>query len=95
MPLDEKIDIWSLGCNMYSILTGLPPFYDLKGTRDVKKAVQAGEKAFIDPRYRTRSYAEGKIASAIDLCWKYDPDERIDIGSLVKMLREAVEENGR
>jgi serine/threonine protein kinase len=27
-PLNEKIDVWSLGNNMYSLLTGLTPFYD-------------------------------------------------------------------
>jgi serine/threonine protein kinase len=29
-PLTEKIDVWSLGCNMYAILTGLNPLYDIK-----------------------------------------------------------------
>ena len=29
-PLDESIDVWSLGNNMYSILTGLEPFYNMK-----------------------------------------------------------------
>lgn len=26
-PLNEKIDVWSIGCNMHSILTGLNPLY--------------------------------------------------------------------
>lgn len=35
-PLDEKIDIWSFGCNMYSLLTGLNPFYHYKKDKDMQ-----------------------------------------------------------
>jgi len=81
---------------MYSVLTGMYPFYDLKEDADIRKAVKAGNKGYIDPRYRTRSYVEGRIAEAIDLCWEYDPDKRIDIKALVKLLRDAVQaEDGR
>jgi len=94
-PLDEKIDIWSLGCNMYALLTGMYPFYDIGSTQVVKQKVKDGEKGFIDNRYRTRSFAEKKLAEAIDLCWEFDPNKRIDIESLVKLLREAVRVNDR
>ena len=52
-----------------------------------------GETAFIDPRFRDRSFAESKLVDIIPLCWKYDPDDRIDIFELVRLLREAVKEN--
>ena len=35
VPLNEKIDIWSLGNNMYSILTGMDPFYDDMGDFEI------------------------------------------------------------
>ena len=80
---------------MYSLLTGMVPFYDLKLTSQVREKIKAGQVAFLDPRYRRRSFAEKKLTEAIDLCWKRDPDTRIEIGKLVKFLREAVEENNR
>jgi len=80
---------------MYLLLTGMDPFYNLEHFSEVQEAVKAGKKAFIDPRYRTRSFAERKVAEAIDLCWEYEPDKRLDIGMLVKLLREAVQENAR
>ena len=32
-PLTEKIDVWSLGNNLYSLLTGLDPLYEIKTGR--------------------------------------------------------------
>lgn len=94
-PLDEKIDIWSLGNNMYSVLTGVYPFYDTLETKEVQKKVKAGEVPYIDERWRTRSYAEGKLVELIERCYAFKPDERIDIFDTVRFLRDAVEENTR
>jgi serine/threonine protein kinase len=94
-PLNEKIDIWSLGNNFYGLLTGLAPFYELKHSEDVKQHLKKKEKSFIDPRYRERSYVERKLAEIIELCWEYEPDKRIDIHTLVKLLRDVSAENGK
>jgi len=51
--------------------------------------------SYIDPRYEARSYGEKKLVEIIRLCWEYDPDNRIDIFSIVKMLEEIVRENER
>jgi serine/threonine protein kinase len=95
LPLNEKIDIWSLGNNMYSLLTGLYPLYHETDTHKVQKLLIKGRIGYIDPRYKERSFAEAKLAEIIPLCWKYDPDERISIFELVTRLRRAVAENKR
>ena len=53
------------------------------------------ETAYIDPRYRNRTYAESALVEIMEECWTYDPDERVDIFEVVEFLREAVEENNR
>jgi Uma2 family endonuclease len=52
-----------------------------------------GMTAFIDPRYKQRSFAESKLAEIIPQCWIYDPNQRIDIFQLVNLLRIANEVN--
>jgi serine/threonine protein kinase len=94
-PLNEKIDVWSLGVNVYALLTGLRPFYDADDTETVQAKIIDGETPPIDPRYRGRSYAEGKLVEIIELCWEYDPDKRIDMFQVANFLREAVTENER
>eukprot|EP00978_Attheya_sp_CCMP212_P016410 scaffold42990_cov56-Attheya_sp.AAC.7 len=93
--LDEKIDVFSFGNNIYALLTGLWVFYDTDDDQVVQKKLIDGELAYVDKRYKTRSYAEGKLVQLMEKCWIYDPAERIDIFSAVKFLRKAVAENAR
>ena len=84
--------MYSLGNNLYSLLTGLWIFYDETDTEKIKKRVQAGEKPYIDPRYRERSLAEAKLADIIDQCHSYYPEDRPSIFKIVKFLRDALNE---
>ena len=90
--LTEQVDVYSLGNNMYSLLTGLWIFYDESNTEKVKQRVQAGEKPYIDPRYKKRSLAEAKLAEIIDKCHSYYPEDRPSIFDIVKFLRDALDE---
>jgi hypothetical protein len=54
-----------------------------------------GKLPFIDPRYRTRSFEEGKLVEIMEQCWKYKPDDRPSIFEVVHFLRDAVEESDR
>lgn len=92
-PLNEKIDTFSLGNNMYATLTGVYPYYDVLEMKAVKEKIKKGEKPFIDPRWRERSFAENKLVELIEKCYQYNPDDRVDIFEMVKFLRSAVEEN--
>jgi serine/threonine protein kinase len=88
-PLNEKIDVWSLGMNVYALLTGVNPFYNELTAEGVQQKVVNGEKPYIDPRYRSRSFAEGQVVEIMERCWTYHADERPDIFEIVRLLRAA------
>lgn len=91
-PLNEKIDVYSFGNNMYALLTGLWPFYDETDSgKKAKDRLKLGEKPFIDARYRHRSYSEGLLVELIEKCWAYKPDERPSIFDIIKILRPAAD----
>eukprot|EP00980_Cylindrotheca_fusiformis_P012565 scaffold3084_cov144-Cylindrotheca_fusiformis.AAC.13 len=94
-PLDEKIDIWSFGNNMYALLTGLWIFYENDDDDVIHTKLIDGKTAYIDPRYKKRSYAEQQLVKLIKQCWKYNPEDRPSIFELVDQLRKAVSENLR
>lgn len=60
---------------------------------EIKKRVMNKETAYIDPRWKHKSYAEGVLATLIPKCWKFHPAERITVFELVQALERAVQEN--
>jgi hypothetical protein len=72
----------------------LKPHYDASEFITIKKRVADGETAFIDPRFQERSFGDARLAEIIPLCWKKNPNERIDVFGLVDLLRTAVQTNG-
>lgn len=78
--------------NMYSLLTGLRPFYDSQSTEEVQERIMHGDTPAIDSRYRKRSFVEGKLVEIIERCWAYEPDDRPTIFEIVEFLRDAVVE---
>eukprot|EP00934_Nitzschia_sp_Nitz4_P000581 Nitzschia sp. Nitz4//scaffold184_size43902//14104//16178//NITZ4_007280-RA/size43902-processed-gene-0.14-mRNA-1//-1//CDS//3329539645//581//frame0 len=93
-PLTEKIDVWSYGSNLYAVLTGLSPFYELDEDgeqRDPKERMVEGETAFIDPRYAKRSEAEFTIVKVLLRCFAYNPEDRASIFEIVDMLSGPTE----
>lgn len=57
-----------------------------------QKRVKKGETAFIDRRYKTRSFAEGKLVEIIELCYAYEPEERPSMLEVADFLRKALKE---
>ena len=90
--LNEKIDIFSFGNNVYSLMTGLWPFYENEDDLVVQGELIDGKTAFIDNRYRTRSYSEGQMVELIERCWRYRPEDRPDIFEVVRFLQSALRE---
>lgn len=93
--LNEKLDVYSFGNNIYGLLTGLWVFYENEDDELVQKMVVNGTQAFIDERYRTRSYIEGRLVELMEKCWTYDPKKRISIFEAVAFLKETVKEHER
>jgi serine/threonine protein kinase len=93
-PLDEKIDVYSFGNNIYALLTGLWPQFDGMGENqvDFTAKISKGLKPYVDPRYKTRSFAEGKLVEVLERCWEFDQDKRTSIFEVLDYLRSAVEE---
>jgi hypothetical protein len=75
---------------MYSLLTGLFPFFKTPEEDYVKLKVKRGEKPVIDPRYQNKTFAESKLIEAILRCWEFDPKKRIDAFGVLEILREAL-----
>jgi len=97
-PLDEKIDIFSLGNNFFSMLTGVYPIPDVCKYHQVAQRVKNGTRGFLDPRWKAQSYEEGKLVELIQMCWAQDPADRPTAGEVTSFLRGVVahylEDNG-
>ena len=94
-PLNEKVDVWSFGANVYTVLTGLWVYFHIElDYPEVKKLVKAGQKPYIDDRYRKKgSLVEKALVHVLDRCFEYNADERADIFELVEFLRQTVRDN--
>jgi hypothetical protein len=69
------------------------PFYQEHDNESVKAKLMANQTAFIDPRYRNRSFGESKLVEIIERCWVFDPDKRMDAFQLVQEIRAVIQEN--
>jgi hypothetical protein len=67
-------------------------FYDNDNDELVQKLIIDGKRAYIDPRWKTRSFIEGKLVEVMELCWEADPRKRIDIFKVVSLLRKISED---
>jgi serine/threonine protein kinase len=90
-PLDEMIDVYSFGNNIYVLLTGLWPFYNYSDDRveEVQEMIRNGETPFLDLRYGNESLAEAFLIEIMVDCWSYHPEDRPDMISIVRQLKAA------
>lgn len=86
--LDESVDVWPMGNIIFSILTGLYPYHEHSDIKAIVKRRKEGPP-YIDPRYKTRSYAEGRLVEIMNQCHKLKASERVDIFEVVRHLRET------
>lgn len=90
-PQDESIDVYAYGNNIYTLLTGLWPYYDEYSHEisesDIKRQIVAGKRPFVDPRYRTRSVIEKGLVKIMEKCWAQEREDRPTSYELVKYMR--------
>jgi len=90
-PLDESMDVYSLGNNLYSVLTGKLAWAGLP-LEDVTKKIVNGERLAVPEFYREVP-ATHSLVRVMEACWTYDPEERPSIFDVVEMLEEAVRDH--
>ena len=88
--LNEKIDIFSLGNNIYALLTSLWIFPNDEDEVAQGKLMN-GELSAIDETFSLSSPEEKLLVEIMQQCWRYDSAERIDAFEIVKLLREFLE----
>jgi serine/threonine protein kinase len=91
--IDEGVDTFSLGNNIYCLLTGLWPFYPWDDYHYIQRKLLHHERAYVDPRWRTRSFIEGKLVEIMERTWEHDPTIRTSIFEVVKFLLRAKDEH--
>jgi len=75
---------------IHSLFAGLMPYYDKFDDDSIQKATKKGPP-YIDPRYKKRSFIEGRMVQIMDKCHKLEPSERVSIFEVVRHLRETRE----
>jgi serine/threonine protein kinase len=90
--LDEKIDVWSLGNNFYTLLVGLFPYYHEMHSDGVKTLVKKGEVwPYISDTFRYGSPGEKELVDIIEETWTFNPQDRIDVFAIIQRLRQVIE----
>ncbi|CAO3612935.1 unnamed protein product [Cunninghamella blakesleeana] len=71
----KSVDMWALGCVLYTMLCGFPPFYD-ESIRELTSKVVKGQYTFLSPWWDPISKSAKDLVSHL-LC--IDPNERYTI----------------
>ncbi|KAG2222802.1 hypothetical protein INT45_011612, partial [Circinella minor] len=71
----KSVDMWALGCVLYTLLCGFPPFYD-ESIQVLTEKVAKGQYTFLSPWWDTISESAKDLISHL-LC--IDPEERYTI----------------
>lgn len=89
--VDETADIWSVGNVIFTLLTGLWPYYELPfAQREKLQALTVdGVLPYINPAYARRSNIEYRLVELMMLCYRRDPEERLSIFEVVEHLRHT------
>ncbi|CAG8504249.1 9093_t:CDS:2 [Acaulospora colombiana] len=71
----KSVDMWALGCVLYTMLCGFPPFYD-ESIQELTKKVEKGQYTFLSPWWDDISFS---VKDLIRHLLTVDPDQRYTI----------------
>lgn len=73
-PIDERVDVWALGCILYSLMYLEHPFQD------------TGTLAIVSWKVKLKSYPEfpTKLKDLVHLCFRHNPEERPTADSIAR-----------
>ena len=86
----KSVDMWALGCVLYTLLCGFPPFYD-ESIQILTEKVARGQYTFLSPWWDDISKSAQDLVSHL---LTVDPDKRYDIRQFLAhpWIRETKEE---
>lgn len=86
----KSVDMWALGCVLYTLLCGFPPFYD-ESIQVLTEKVARGQYTFLSPWWDDISKSAQDLISHL---LTVDPDKRYDINQFLAhpWIRESNEE---
>lgn len=85
----KSVDMWALGCVLYTLLCGFPPFYD-ESIQTLTEKVARGQYTFLSPWWDDISKPAQDLVSHL---LTVDPEKRYDINQFLDhpWIREANE----
>jgi serine/threonine protein kinase len=88
----KSVDMWALGCVLYTLLCGFPPFYD-ESIQTLTEKVARGQYTFLSPWWDDISKSAQDLVSHL---LTVDPEKRYDINQFLNhpWIREADEPTG-
>lgn len=86
----KSVDMWALGCVLYTLLCGFPPFYD-ESIQVLTEKVARGQYTFLSPWWDDISKPAQDLVSHL---LTVDPDKRYDIKQFLNhpWIRESQEQ---
>ncbi|KAI9000612.1 Pkinase-domain-containing protein [Trametes punicea] len=88
ITLDEKVDIWSLGCTLYALAYSHSPFENTQTTEQggsIAMAVMGAQY-----KHPSSAYSQG-LRNLIDSMLKVNPKDRPDIHEVIRMTEEVMQ----
>ncbi|KAF2669491.1 Pkinase-domain-containing protein [Microthyrium microscopicum] len=85
----KSVDMWAMGCVLYTLLCGFPPFYD-ESIQTLTEKVARGQYTFLSPWWDEISQSAKDLISHL---LTVDPDKRYDIHQFLDhpWIRESQE----